>query len=296
MFVRELVPQRRLGAALTAGLLLVLAVSVTASAAARDRKAPRIVAAALEDADRDGRADRLRLTYSERVTHARDGDGAYPFRVAGHRIRGVGAAAGRVLFVSLAEPPVGTRAPASVRYSTTRSKPVRDRAGNQAAIQTVTRIRVRVVAPKPEPKPNPTPADRDGDGVLDADDGAPADPAIKPGAPDCPTSRSSTRTATASTGPEGRDLRRLPGGGSPAPGTKAGPMRELRTASSRPHCRARTSTSPAGSSIASRPQAVSTSTAAMSPVRGSATSTHAPGSPAHRKRCSRPATPSCCSC
>src|SRR5688572_15587463 len=186
MFVRELLPERRLGAALTAGLLLVLVVGVTASTAARDRKAPRIVAAALEDADRDGRADRLRLTYSERVTHARDGDGAYPFRVAGHRIRGIGAASGRVLFVALAEPPVGTRAPASVRYSTTRSKPVRDRAGNQASAQTVTRIRVRVVAPKPEPKPNPTPADRDGDGVLDADDCAPSDPAIKPGAPDLP--------------------------------------------------------------------------------------------------------------
>ena len=233
MFVKGFMRERRLSAAMTAGLLFVLVVGATASTAARDRKAPRIAAAAVEDADRDGRADRLRLTYSEPIRHVRDADGAYPFRVAGHRIRKVGAAAGRVLLVSLIEPPAGTGAPSSIRYATTRAKPVRDRAGNQAAAQTVTRIRVRVVTPKPEPEPkpeptpNPTPADRDGDGVRDADDCAPADPAIKPGAPDLPDLAFVDSNCDGIDGTEKKAIFVSSPGGSPSPGTKASPMREL---------------------------------------------------------------------
>ena len=66
--------------------------------------APRIVVAAMVDADRDDRADAVRLTYSERVWHARDTDGRYPFRVGTYGIRAVDAARGtRTLTVQLAE-------------------------------------------------------------------------------------------------------------------------------------------------------------------------------------------------
>ena len=49
----------------------------------------------MQDADGDARADRLRLRFSERVRHAADRDGRYPLRVAGYRIRAIGAAKGK---------------------------------------------------------------------------------------------------------------------------------------------------------------------------------------------------------
>src|SRR6266545_5739841 len=77
---------------------------VAASAApARKSKPPRIVSAVMQDADRDARADSVRLTYSMRIRHATDRDGHYPFAVAGYRIRSVGAASGRALVVLLVE-------------------------------------------------------------------------------------------------------------------------------------------------------------------------------------------------
>src|SRR5262249_26923183 len=56
--------------------LLVIAVITLAPAAAADRQPPRIVAAAMLDANGNFRADRLRLTYSEPIRHAADRDGA----------------------------------------------------------------------------------------------------------------------------------------------------------------------------------------------------------------------------
>ena len=77
--------------------------TTAAPSEAADLRSPRIVAAAMRDADGDARADRVRLTYSERVRHAADRDGRYPFRVAGYRIAAVGKAKGRKLVVRLAE-------------------------------------------------------------------------------------------------------------------------------------------------------------------------------------------------
>jgi hypothetical protein len=57
----------------------------------------------MQDIDGDARADRMRLTYSERVGHAVDRDERYPFRVAGDRIRSVGKASSRTIMLSLAE-------------------------------------------------------------------------------------------------------------------------------------------------------------------------------------------------
>jgi hypothetical protein len=51
--------------------------------AAPDRTPPRIVSAVMVDLNGNARAERVRLTYSERVRHARDNDGKYSFVVVG---------------------------------------------------------------------------------------------------------------------------------------------------------------------------------------------------------------------
>ena len=144
---------------------------VVAPAAAPDRKPPRIVAAAMLDADGDSRADRMRLTYSERVRHAADGDGRYPFAVSGYRIRSVAKGAGKTLAIVLVEraQPDPAAAPA-IRYRRTRLQPVRDRARNQAVGQLFAKTKPHRHAPAALP---PTPLDADGDGTLDANDCAP---------------------------------------------------------------------------------------------------------------------------
>ena len=78
-------------------IVLAGAAAVATSGAAPVRKAPppRIVAAVMVDADRDARADGVRLTYSMGVRHSTDRDGRYPFAVGGYGIRSVGVANGR---------------------------------------------------------------------------------------------------------------------------------------------------------------------------------------------------------
>jgi hypothetical protein len=69
---------------LLTGSVAVLAAATLATTltAAGDAKPPRIVAAVMQDADGDGRADRLGLMYSERVRHAADRDGKWAARSA----------------------------------------------------------------------------------------------------------------------------------------------------------------------------------------------------------------------
>jgi len=118
-------------------LLLVLGVlalfPVGTAMAAPDRTPPKMKAAVMKDADHDGRADTLVLTFTERVVHRRDADGRYPFTVTGYGLRSVGAASGKTIVLALVEKasPDGTAKP-GVTYRRTTSKPVRDRAGNQA--------------------------------------------------------------------------------------------------------------------------------------------------------------------
>ena len=83
--------------------VLAAATAVATVAAAPDSRPPRIVAAAMQDADRDGRADRLLLTYSERVQHRADRDGRYPFQVGGYTIQSVERASGRTILLTLVE-------------------------------------------------------------------------------------------------------------------------------------------------------------------------------------------------
>ena len=189
-----------------------------APADAADVRSPRIVAAAMQDADGDNRADRLRLTYSERVRHAADRDGRFPFGVTGYRVRAVGRASGRTIVVKLAEQAAPDHeARPSVRYDRTRAQRVTDRARNQAARQAFRATRPHANAPG---GPAPTPVrgrrrlpararrPRRAPRATRTATGRPtrriAPPEIRPctrARPTSQTSASSTRTATGSTAP-----------------------------------------------------------------------------------------------
>ncbi len=223
--------------------VLVAAIVVFVPTAAPDRRPPRIVSALMQDANGNARADRLRLTYSERIRHAADRDGRYPFTVAGYRIRFVGAASGRSLVLVLVEKaqPDQTARP-FVRYRRTTSQPVTDRAGNQAAAELFRRTRAHGLAPPaapatppaaptttPSPSP-PSPQDTDGDRTPDAQDCAPKDAAIHPGAADTPDLDFVDSNCDGIDGTEADAIFASPNGNDANPGTKAKPKREIQAA------------------------------------------------------------------
>src|SRR3954464_2623406 len=118
--------------------LLLLPVIASPAGSAADRTPPKIVKAAMGDADHDGKADRVVVTYTERVSHALDADGHYPFKVQNYVVKSVGgAASAKTLVLTLKEKaaPDGNARP-SVTYARTQARPVRDGAGNEAANQT----------------------------------------------------------------------------------------------------------------------------------------------------------------
>ncbi|WP_207010898.1 collagen-like triple helix repeat-containing protein [Nocardioides aromaticivorans] len=145
--------------------------AVTSSAADAANAAPRIVGAAMVDNDKDDRADELRLTYSEPVSHPLD-TSTFPFKVTGYTITRIGATTlSRTLRITLAEkagPDIAAKP--SVTYTRTTSQAVRDDLKAQAVAQTFTGTR---------------PLDRDGDGYA-ATDCAASDAAINPSATDVP--------------------------------------------------------------------------------------------------------------
>jgi hypothetical protein len=203
--------------------------------AASDSRPPRIVAAVMQDADGDARADRLRLTYSERVRHAADRDGKYPLRVAGYRIQVVGKANGKTIHLTLAEQ-AGADAAArpAVRYARTRAAGGRvvDRARNQAATQAFRTTRAHGNQPgttqQPLPGPGPSPAtDGDGDGTPDAEDCAPADAAIAPGAADLPDLAFVDSNCDGIDGAEKNAIFVSGAGDNTNPGTRVAPKREI---------------------------------------------------------------------
>jgi hypothetical protein len=192
-------------------------------AASPDRKPPRLVAAAMVDADGDSRADRVRLTYSEKVRHPADRDGRYPFAVAGYRIQSVGKATGKTLAILLAEQaqPDPSAAPA-IRYRRARSGQVKDRSGNQAVAQIFTKTKPHGRAPGP--------ADADGDGSLDKDDCAPRDASIHPSAADVPDLAFVDSNCDGIDGTEKDAVFAAPNGNDQNPGTKGRPKREIQAA------------------------------------------------------------------
>ncbi len=217
---------------------LVVSSLAVAAGAAPDRRPPRIVAAAIVDADRDARADGARLTYSERVRHAADRDGRYSFTVAGYRIRSVGAARGKVVLLLLVEraaPDTGVRP--LIRYRRTGAQPVRDRAGNQALEQRFPRARPHGTAPPASPPPAPPgspppaapspPTDSDGDGTLDGQDCAPRDAAIHPGAADLPDLAFVDSNCDGLDGTERDAVFASPQGKNTNSGTRGAPKREI---------------------------------------------------------------------
>jgi hypothetical protein len=123
--------------------LLIAYVSVLAAAAlvatipaAPDRRPPRIVTAAMQDVDGDARADHVRITYSERIRHAADRDGAFPFTVGGYTIRSVAPASPAALVLTLAEQDGGdASAQPLIAYRRTPTGSVSDAGGNQAVPQ-----------------------------------------------------------------------------------------------------------------------------------------------------------------
>src|SRR5687768_14185135 len=100
---------------------------------AADRKPPKIASAAMKDADRDGRADRIVLRYSEKVSHPVD-RASYPFTIKGYRITKVKRSARKTKLVILLREKAASdlTAKPNVRYQRTSNQPVRDKAGNQA--------------------------------------------------------------------------------------------------------------------------------------------------------------------
>ena len=83
--------KRRAGAAV-ASLALVFAISplqTGSPARASVMHSPSIVKAAMLDANRDGRADEVVLTYSAEVNHKLQTKGTFPFSVEGYKITSV---------------------------------------------------------------------------------------------------------------------------------------------------------------------------------------------------------------
>ena len=195
---------------MTVLVLAAAAIVVSAPAAAPERKLRSSPASC--STTTATRADRVRLP-TRCAFCIRPTGREVSVRRLGYRIRSIGAANGKQLAILVVEKRAADpRAKPSIRYKRTRSKPVRDRAGSEAAAQLFRRVRAhgRLPAagqPPTSPPPSPAPADRDGDGTLDAQDCAPDNEVIKPGAADAPTSRSSTPTATASTATSEGDLR-----------------------------------------------------------------------------------------
>jgi hypothetical protein len=128
----------------------------------------------MQDADHDGKADGVLVTFSERIRHMSDTKKPFPLGVAAYTVKSVGAAKGKTVLVKLAEKATADYAARpKTSYTRTRSKPVTDRAGNQAKKQTFSGTLAHG-------------RDRDGDGYPSPADCGPDNGAVHPGAADAP--------------------------------------------------------------------------------------------------------------
>lgn len=139
-------------------LLSLLALSVVvgllpaSGALAARNKAPRIVKALMKDKDGDGKADRVVLTYNEKIKHKLD-TSRFPFRVQGYKIKKINAARGSLrLVIMLRENANAPAKPSSIKYTRTRKQPVLDLKKLQAQKQLLTKnITGLAVTPPPPP-------------------------------------------------------------------------------------------------------------------------------------------------
>src|SRR5258708_16048519 len=124
----------------TVALSIALATSVVivATAAVWAASGPRITKALMLDANRDGHADGVMLTYSVLVNHTTDTSGSYPFSVEGYAITSVGAAAASTtMTIYLAQRAVGdlTVTPFITYSGRTTPDPVVSTTGSKAVNQ-----------------------------------------------------------------------------------------------------------------------------------------------------------------
>ena len=124
--------------ALAGAVALVLLATAQPSLSAADRKPPKVAKAAMLDKDEDGFADRVLLTYTEKIKHRPDDDGTYPFRVVGYRITRVSRANGaKELTLTIRErTKTDPNSEPNILYDRGRDEAVLDGAGNEARTQT----------------------------------------------------------------------------------------------------------------------------------------------------------------
>lgn len=159
--------------------LLVLAVVIgslpVSSALAARNRAPRIMRAVMVDKDGNGLADRVVLTYSEKIKHKLD-TSRFPFVVQGYRIKKINAARGSLrLTIMLHENANAPKKPTSIKYTRTRRQPVVDLNRLQAQKQLLTKNIIGLaVTPPPAEEFTLTvavpAADTDGKGKVTSSD------------------------------------------------------------------------------------------------------------------------------
>lgn len=156
-------------------LLAVMIVSALmplapASAAPRNR-APRIIKAEMKDANGNGLADRIVLTYNEKIRHKVD-ISRFPFVVQGYKIARVGAARGSLkLGIVLRENANAPAKPLSVKYTRTRKQPVLDLKRLQARKQLLTKNIIGLATTPPPPQEFTLSVSKTGDGTGVISDG-----------------------------------------------------------------------------------------------------------------------------
>jgi hypothetical protein len=223
---------------------LVAVVLTSGSTAALGTKAPSIVAAAMHDANADGRSDQIVVAYSARIRHPADRDGRFPFAVVGYRIRAVGPARGRTLTIFLRERRAADAAAhPEIDYHRTSLQPVLALDRTQAVAQRFRKTRPRALT-KPRPVATTTastttttttaapaaPMDSDRDGVVDSQDCAPHDPGIHPGAVDRPDLGFVDSNCDGVDGTASDAVFASPKGKDSNPGTRDRPKRQIQAA------------------------------------------------------------------
>lgn len=139
---------RRRVAPFVLALVVALGLMPISPASAAKNRPPRIKRAVMKDVNGNGLANKVILTYTERINHRVDRDGRYPFRIQGYKIRRVNKARRALRLVILVKPLAKAKArPDFIRYTRTRRQPVKDLKKLQAAKQLLTKNIVGVPLP-----------------------------------------------------------------------------------------------------------------------------------------------------